>query len=65
MFGTEGCPDNNTLDSYTTTLSLFLGLEIVTIQETEGLTLQLYKWIETAEEPLTSYATGWVFGNFS
>jgi len=33
-------------------------VEIATIQENEGLTSQLYKWIETANEPLNSYATG-------
>ena len=33
-------------------------MEISTLQETDGLTNQLYRWIETAQEPLSSYATG-------
>ena len=39
-------------------------VEIATIQENEGLTSQLYKWIETANEPLNSYATGQCQDNF-
>ena len=38
---------------------MFLGLEISTLQETDGLTNQLYRWVETAQEPLTSFATGY------
>jgi hypothetical protein len=37
---------------------LFEGLEIATLHETDGLTSQLYKWVDTAQEPLRTYATG-------
>jgi hypothetical protein len=33
-------------------------LEISTLHEADGLTGQLYKWVEAAEEPLKTYATG-------
>ena len=33
-------------------------LEISTLHEADGLTNQLFKWVEAAEEPLRTFATG-------
>ena len=39
-------------------LDILPGLEILTLQETDGLIPQLYKWVDAKIEPLASYATG-------